>query len=210
MDEIEMRKQSVVQDIKATGLKPLSNNYSISKQRTQGGCFIKSLDIPTSLIPGNFGCRVVDNMMPTNLSVVYKDRRSTLLQNFVCENTSLKVPQPLKQPENTDYLTDEESDEGAGFALKIPQLEDLISEFEFGDDAIAAREESDKALEQEMKSRGLEKEPRADIVLTKTVKYEMLDANIEAQRKMGAANLPGKLSEINSTIQNVSNKIYLR
>ena len=210
MDEIEMRKQSVVQDIKATGLKPLSNNYSIGKQRTQGGCFIKSLDIPTSLIPGNFGCRVVDNMMPTNLSVVYKDRRSTLLQNFVCENTSLKVPQPLKQPENTDYLTDEESDEGAGFALKIPQLEDLISEFEFGDDAIAAREESDKALEQEMKSRGLEKEPRADIVLTKTVKYEMLDANIEAQRKMGAANLPGKLSEINSTIQNVSNKIYLR
>jgi hypothetical protein len=79
IDEIQIKKQSMAQDIKSNGLKPISENYTISKQKTKGGCFINSLDIPTSLIPGNFGCRVVDNMMPSDLSVVHKDRRSTLL-----------------------------------------------------------------------------------------------------------------------------------
>jgi len=37
-------------------------------------------------------------------------------------------------------LTDEESDDGAGFELKVPALKDLITEFELGDDVLIAKE----------------------------------------------------------------------
>ena len=50
-------------------------------------------------------------------------------------------------PETTDYLTDEESDEGAAFELKIPALEQLIAEFEVGDESLESREEKAKAAE---------------------------------------------------------------
>ena len=63
--------------------------------KTAAGSYIKSLDIPTNLLPGNFGCRVVDNAMPTNLSVVHKQRRTTLTQNFVTDNCLWKVPNLL-------------------------------------------------------------------------------------------------------------------
>ncbi len=191
-------------------MQPISTNYAVSTQRTKGGSYVNSLDIPMALIPGNFGCRVVDNMMPTDLSTVHKDRRTTLVQNFVCENTTWKVPALLQQPDTTDYLTDEESDEGAGFELKIPALDELISEFESGDQIMEAFEETAKAAADDRRARGLEKEPREDIKLVKSAQRDMLDHNIERQRALGAANLPGKLSELNSTIKTVQTKIYLR
>jgi len=46
----------------------------------------------------------------------------------------------LQRPEKTDYLTDDESDEGAGFELKIPALEELINEFEVGDEVMIGLE----------------------------------------------------------------------
>jgi hypothetical protein len=71
-------------------------------------------------------------------------------------------------------------------------------------------EEKERAAEQERKANGLVKEPRHDITLVKSTKYAMLDANIAAQRDMGAASLPGKSSEINSVTESVHQKIYLR
>lgn len=80
-------------------------------------------------------------MMPTDLSHVHRDRRSTLTQSLVCEaGPGWQVPGLLKKPESTDYLTDDESDEGAGFELKIPALEELINEFEVGDEVMIALE----------------------------------------------------------------------
>jgi hypothetical protein len=33
-------------------------------------------------------------------------------------------------------LTDEESDDAAGFELRVPALKDLLTEFEIGDDVL--------------------------------------------------------------------------
>jgi hypothetical protein len=95
-------------------------------------------------------------MMPVDLSVVHKDRKNMAQSNFVCDVEKWIVPEPLGQPEQTDYLTDEESDDGAGFELKIPALKDLINEFENGDDAVVARETEWKATLADYKARGFE------------------------------------------------------
>lgn len=39
-------------------------------------------------------------------------------------------------PDQNDYLTDEESDEANDFQMKIPVLDDLISQFENDDEVI--------------------------------------------------------------------------
>ena len=41
----------------------------------------------------------------------------------------------MEQPAQVDYLTDDESDEGT-FELKVPELDDLIKEFETGDETL--------------------------------------------------------------------------
>ena len=64
--------------------------------------------------------------MPGDLSTVHKDRKNMAQACLVCDIEKWNVPEPLSQPEQTDYLTDEESDDGAGFELKIPALKDLI------------------------------------------------------------------------------------
>ena len=73
-----------------------------------------------------------------------------------------------------------------------------------------SHEEAAKAAAEDRKNRGLEKEPREDITLVKSTRSQMLDRNLEMQRALNAANLPGKLSELNSTIKSVQTKIYLR
>lgn len=105
--------------------------------------------------------------MPSDLSIVHKDRKSTLLNNFVCDSDRFNVPNLLRQPKQTDYLTDEESDEGAGFELKVPALKDLITEFELGDDVLNQKETELKSYYADLKSRGLKPELRDDIILTK-------------------------------------------
>lgn len=130
--------------------------------------------------------------------------------SFVCDLEKWTVPEPLAQPEQTDYLTDEESDDGAGFELKIPALKDLINEFETGDDTIAAREQEWKNHLTDLKSRGFEKEPRDEIKLTKIAKSSLLDSNISLQREFYNAKLPTILQELNTAVKAPQNKIYLR
>ena len=98
--------------------------------------------------------------MPSDLSIVHKDRKNMAQASFACEIEKWTVPDPLIVPEQTDYLTDEESDDGAGFELKIPALKDLIQEFEVGDEAVISRESEWKATLADLKSRGFEQEPR--------------------------------------------------
>lgn len=52
----------------------ISSSYNLGLSKTVSGSYINNLDIPTYLMPGNFGVRVIDNMMPTSLSDVYRDR----------------------------------------------------------------------------------------------------------------------------------------
>lgn len=86
MDEIGLKRQKVAKEMKEKGQMPVcSQTYSMGVTKTRSGSFINNLDVPTGLVPGNFGCRVVDTMLPTDLSVVHKDRKSTLMNNFVCD-----------------------------------------------------------------------------------------------------------------------------
>ena len=164
LDEISMKKQSVAKEIKASaGAMPVSQTYSLGTTKTAGGSHIRSLDVPTTLMPGNFGCRVIDGVMPTNFSVVFKQRRSTLTQNFVCDNSQQKVPVLLDLPIQTDYLTDEESDDGAGFKLKVPKLSDLLNEFEVGDDCLIGKETDFKNYQADLKTRGMPRTLRDNI-----------------------------------------------
>lgn len=102
---------------------------------------------------------------------------------FACDLEKWTVPEPLVQPEQTDYLTDEESDDGAGFELKIPALKDLINEFEAGDEIVQAKETEWKNHLADLKARGFQKEPREEISLTKFTKSNLLNQNISQQRE---------------------------
>ena len=96
-DEIELKKQSIARQL---GDKPpvVSASYMLGLSKTASGSYINNLDVPTSLLPGNFGVRVIDNMMPTNLSNVHRDRRSTQVSNFVCDNRAWEVPTLMEVP----------------------------------------------------------------------------------------------------------------
>ena len=75
-DEIELKKQSIAKQIE--GNPPVvSASYTMGLSKTVSGSYVNNLDIPTGLLPGNFGVRCVDNMMPTSLSDVYRDRANT-------------------------------------------------------------------------------------------------------------------------------------
>jgi len=58
-DEIELKKQSVARLL--DGNAPVvSSTYMMTCTKTGSGSFINSLDVPTGLLPGNFGVRVID------------------------------------------------------------------------------------------------------------------------------------------------------
>ena len=70
----------------------VSATYMMGLSKTASGSYVNNLDVPTALLPGNFGVRVVDQLMPTNLSDVHRDRRSTNVQEFVCDNRVWEIP----------------------------------------------------------------------------------------------------------------------
>jgi hypothetical protein len=122
-----------------------------------------------------------------------------------------KVPGQLGQPLKVDYPTDEESDEGAGFSIKIPELADLIGEFEKDDEALFKAAELVKGAKAEHKARGIEFNARdMDIKDEKKDKTAHLDANMSVQREEWTSRMPGMLEDINELIKDPKNKIYLR
>jgi len=137
-----------------------------------------TLDVPTLLLPGNFGVRTIDAMMPTNLSDVHRDRRSTLVQNFICEDRIWAVPELLEDALDVDYLTDEESDDNEDFGVPVPELNDLINGFEDGDDKIQDEDKAFKTHLADLKKRGFEKATREEIKQSKLTRTELLDSNI--------------------------------
>ena len=63
------------------GMPPvISQTYMLGLSKTVSGSYVNNLDLPTGLLPGNFGVRVVDQMMPSSLSDVHRDRKNMQLQ----------------------------------------------------------------------------------------------------------------------------------
>ena len=44
--------------------------------RSVSGAFVNTVDVVTQYLPGNFGVRVIETM-PTNLSEVWRERKTT-------------------------------------------------------------------------------------------------------------------------------------
>lgn len=198
-DEIELKKQSIARQL---GENPpvVSATYMLGLSKTVSGSYVNNLDVPTALLPGNFGVRVVDQMMPTNLSDVHRDRRSTMVQNFVCDNRIWEIPTPLEAPQEVDYLTDDESDDGQDFEVPVPDLDDMIKGFEAGDEKIQKEEQAFREHLQDLKTRGFEKETREEINQRKQERMELLDTNITEHRRLLQAALPGMVEELNEGI----------
>ena len=58
--------------------------------KSVAGSFINTLDVPTMNLPGNFGIRTIETM-PTNLSEVWRERKTTQL-GYTCLEEFSKVP----------------------------------------------------------------------------------------------------------------------
>lgn len=107
------------------------------------GSFINTLEVPTYDLPGNFGVRIAETM-PMNLRNVHIDQRNNIDLGFICDNRLSHIPQVLEKPDQNDYLTDEESDEGADFEVKVPELDQLIDQFELEDEIVQEQKVSIK------------------------------------------------------------------
>ncbi len=208
-DEIELKKQSVARQL---GDNPpvVSATYMLGLSKTVSGSFVNNLDVPTALLPGNFGVRVIDQMMPTNLSDVHRDRRSTQVENLTCDNRDWTIPEQLEEPLDVDYLTDDESDDGQDFEVPVPELDNLIKGFEDGDEKIQAQQSEWNDHMAALKSAGFEKETREEIKQAKATKTQLLDNNITEHRRLLQAALPGMIEDLNAGIADPSNKVSLR
>lgn len=81
----------------------------------------------------------------------------------------------MEAPLKVDYPTDEESDEETGFSIKIPELNDLIMEFEKDDESIFKAAEVVKQVKADHKAKGLE--------------YHNRDVEIKDEKKEKIAHL---------------------
>ncbi len=176
--------------------------------RSVGGSFVNTIDVVTQYLPGNFGVRVVETMT-TNLSEIWRERKTVPL-GISCLEEHYKVPNLMEAPSKVDYPTDEDSDENVGFSLKIPELQDLINEFEKDDDTLLKLADALKQQKNDSKLKGFEYDPRDDIKDLKIDKIKHLDQNISNQREEWTTRLPGMLEDVNEVIKDAKNKIYLR
>lgn len=166
-DEIELKNAKKEED--ATFVKTLSKSIS--------GAFVNTTEVPTYDLPGNFGVRVIETM-PTDLRNVCADQRSNIPLGYTCDSRPALVPSLLEKPDHNDYLTDEESDEAADFEVKVPELGQLLSQFENDDEVILGLNEAQKTYAKDLISKGFEPEVRYDIKNYKGEKAMMLDDNI--------------------------------
>jgi hypothetical protein len=99
------------------------------------------LSVPTFAMPGNFGCRMLDQILPnSDISAIFKLRRSH--REAKAGIVTFAVPECMPACLEVDMLTDEESDcaddETGGFSMPVPDLSELISQFEEDDPALVS------------------------------------------------------------------------
>jgi len=183
--------------------------FQMSLTKSISGQFINNNDVPTQELPGNFGVRVIETM-PTNLREVFVDQMSNIPLGYACDERRAIVPAILDKPDLCDYLTDEESDEANEFEVKVPDLDELLTQFEGEDETILMLNQTEKAGISELKQRGFEPEVRVNIMNNKGNQMTLLNDNISKQREQQVALLPGLTSDLNHKIVSQKNKLYLR
>ena len=126
------------------------------------GAFINQTSVPTYDLPGNFGVRVVESM-PTDMRVVFIDQYNNVDFGAKCDDRHAILPQTLDKPDQNDYLTDEDSDDVNDFEVKVPELDELLGQFENEDDIILKEKQELKEHFREQKTKGFEVEKRYEI-----------------------------------------------
>lgn len=116
----------------------------------------------------------------------------------------------MEEPQQVDYLTDDESDDGNDFQIPVPDLGDLIKEFEMGDEVLQTEVEEFSAHLADLKQRGFEKELREEIKQEKENKTRLLDDNVSAHKKLLQSSLPGMVEDLNCVIVDKRNKLSLK
>lgn len=114
---------------------------------------------------------------------VFIDQRSNMDLGYVCDVRPSIIPEVLDKPDTNDYLTDEESDEAADFEVKVPELDDLLTQFEAEDETILLMNQGKKAYVKDLTTRGFEPEARYEITNKKGEQAQLLDSNISKQRE---------------------------
>lgn len=82
---------------------------------------------------------------------------------FNCDDRKVEVPAIFDKPNKNDYLTDEESDEANDFELKMPDLTELITQFEGDDEVVQAHYQGVKDYAASEVKRGFIPERRYDL-----------------------------------------------
>jgi hypothetical protein len=85
------------------------------------GNYVNNLDICNIYLPGNFGVRILDNLMPTSLSDVFRPRKSANNCGFVCDYSAWVPPALKNHSDIVDFHSDDE-DNDMCYALKVPNL----------------------------------------------------------------------------------------
>lgn len=116
--------------------------------------------------------------MPTNIRTVHTDQLSNMQLGFNCDDRKVQVPAIMDKPNKNDYLTDEESDEANDFELQVPDLTELIDQFEKEDEVLQKHNDGIKEHAESEVAKGFKPEKRYELKQIKGDKLAMLDKNI--------------------------------
>lgn len=155
-------------------------------------------------MPGNIGIRTVD-LLPVQISKLYKDRKN-LKETLACDLSNANPPGELTAADKVDYPSDDESDEEIDFELEIPQLGDLINQFEKDDITLAKIEKDIQMKRDETKLKGFKLRETETVIDEKELKLKLLNDNIAKQREEWSSTLPSLIQGLNATIKDPLNK----
>ena len=203
-DREEMKDEVLLKNAK----KEKDVSFARSLTRTRGGAVVNEMAISGQEMPGNFGIRVIETM-PTNVRDVYIQQRKNLDLDYNCDYRINEVPSSLPQPDVNDYLTDEDTDDAPDFSVKVPDLQELLNQFE-DDETIKEHNDNNQATLDDMKKRGFEPEQRHEIENKHKERCLLLNSNIGMQRQQQVSLLPGMIQDLNEETILAKNKMYLR
>lgn len=157
------------------------------------------IDCLVADLPGNVGIRVIDPL-PVNSVELFKERK-IVKDGLTCDRTLERHPKILEDPNEVDYPSEEDSDDDVEFDLKIPDLNDLINEFEKEDEVLHEIASKKDERARDAHAGCLKREPREDIIDFKSDKLALLNKNISVTRKDWEAKMPGRIQDLNEKIK---------
>ena len=196
----------------------LSTDYPgykvVNMNRSVGGSYLNTLDVECAQLPGNYGVRLVESF-PSMFALDYRHRKS-VSKGQKCLEDIYKVPDILLSPAKTDIPPeDEDSEEEVDhnkmpFTIKIPDLKDLINEFERDDDYLYNKREDEKHALSEQFAQGYEPPPRYEMRDFFGEAYQAFDAKITKYREILSMRLPSCVHDFNNCVIDPANKLFLR